>query len=446
MGIERKSRHAGAKRRKTQLSIVEQRLQGLLGDAALGRNNKCEIGQKRQKTVPNRNNSVEEDSRMSDEIVGEFLVESTENLDLLDRELITLEKDPGNSETMSSIFRTIHTIKGTCGFLGFTKLESVAHAGENLLSQLRDGEMPFNPERTTALLSLVDAIRQMLDSIRANGAEGERDDRALIATLERLQVKKKKPAHETAGKKEASVALPIPAEEQAAKVEVSAPEKSVSKTQEVAAPAPASAEQAGKGAIADASIRVDVVLLDKLMNLVGELVLARNQILQHSNAGENAGLSTASQRLNLITTELQEGVMKTRMQPIGNIWGKFPRTVRDVAVSCGKEVRIEMEGKETELDKTIIEAIKDPLTHLVRNAVDHGIERPAERVAAGKPAEGLLRLRAYHEGGPGQSQSAGKRPHWRKPGASRVNLRSGAGRHASHSQRHRKGVKPSHSA
>ncbi len=135
------------------------------------------------------------------------------------------------------------------------------------------------------------------------------------------------------------------------------------------------------------------------MNLVGELVLARNQILQCSNATEDAGLLAPSQRLNLITTELQEGVMKTRMQPIGNIWSKFPRTVRDVATMCGKQVRIEMEGKETELDKTIVEAIKDPLTHIVRNSVDHGIEKPEKRVAAGKPAEGRLLLRAYHEGG-----------------------------------------------
>ncbi len=129
---------------------------------------------------------------------------------------------------------------------------------------------------------------------------------------------------------------------------------------------------------------MDVVLLDKLMNLVGELVLARNQVLQFSNAAEDAAIVAPSQRLNLITTELQEGVMKTRMQPIGNIWSKFPRTVRDVAMSCGKQVRIEMFGQETELDKTIIEAIKDPLTHLVRNSVDHGIERPEARVAAGK--------------------------------------------------------------
>jgi two-component system chemotaxis sensor kinase CheA len=158
-------------------------------------------------------------------------------------------------------------------------------------------------------------------------------------------------------------------------------------------------QQTKQGSLSDASIRVDVGLLDKLMNLVGELVLARNQILQFTNTTEDPGLIAPSQRLNLITTELQEGVMKTRMQPIGNIWGKFPRMVRDVATACGKQIRLEMEGKETELDKTIIEAIKDPLTHIVRNSADHGIETSAARAAVGKAPEGWLRLRAYHEGG-----------------------------------------------
>jgi len=135
------------------------------------------------------------------------------------------------------------------------------------------------------------------------------------------------------------------------------------------------------------------------MNRVGELVLLRNQILQYVNSTEDSEVLRTSQRLNLLTTELQENVMKTRMQPIGNIWSKFPRTVRDLALGCGKQVRIEMEGKETELDKTIIEAIKDPLTHLIRNAVDHGIEPTETRRAAGKKEEGLLLLRASHEGG-----------------------------------------------
>jgi two-component system, chemotaxis family, sensor kinase CheA len=142
-----------------------------------------------------------------------------------------------------------------------------------------------------------------------------------------------------------------------------------------------------------------VRLLDNLMNLVGELVLARNQVLQYSVTQQDSALAATSQRLNLITTELQEGMMKTRMQPIDNVWSKFPRVVRDMAAACGKQIRIVMEGKETELDKIILESIKDPLTHIVRNSADHGIETPAARVAKGKPAEGCLRLRAFQERG-----------------------------------------------
>ncbi len=360
---------------------------------------------------------------MTDDIVREFLVESSENLDLLDRELINLEKDPGNRGTLASIFRTIHTIKGTCGFLGFTKLESVAHVGENLLSKLRDGELALNPEMTTALLAMVDAIRQMLASVEATGNEGERNDQELIQTLTRILQ-----GSVGAAKAEGPTPPPAPAEVAPAELVVAPTAAVAASPVEVAVAAPPVVEAAPKTegkpehaehsadhgpapttesgaqsqsrtAASESSIRVDVTLLDKLMNLVGELVLARNQILQFSNATEDAGLLAPSQRLNLITTELQEGVMKTRMQPIGNIWSKFPRTVRDVATMCGKQVRIEMEGKETELDKTIVEAIKDPLTHIVRNSVDHGIEKPEKRVAVGKPAEGRLLLRAYHEGG-----------------------------------------------
>jgi len=376
---------------------------------------------------------------MSDDIVREFLVESSENLDLLDRELINLEKDPGNRGTLASIFRTIHTIKGTCGFLGFTKLESVAHVGENLLSKLRDGELALNPEMTTALLAMVDAIRQMLASVEAVGNEGERNDQELIQTLTRLlqgsaALAAPAPKSEAAAPAAASpvapaAAAPLEPIAVSTAVSIAPPLAELPVTPAPVAPAPladaapksepkpdhpaehsadhgpaapaseSAAQSQARTAASESSIRVDVTLLDKLMNLVGELVLARNQILQFSNATEDAGLLAPSQRLNLITTELQEGVMKTRMQPIGNIWSKFPRTVRDVATMCGKQVRIEMEGKETELDKTIVEAIKDPLTHIVRNSVDHGIEKPERRVAVGKPAEGRLLLRAYHEGG-----------------------------------------------
>ena len=345
---------------------------------------------------------------MSDsDIVQDFLVESYENLDRLDRELVGLEKNPDDRDALASVFRTIHTIKGTCGFLGFNKLEAVAHVGENLLTRLRDRQLTLNPEITTALLTMVDAVRQMLGEIEKSGKEGERDDSRLIATLTRLQQVPVAPAVPNIGEllmERASVTaeeVHLAAQQQAE----GDPRHLGEILVEQGAAQPGDvvdalrAQQSSRGQLSDSTIRVDVGLLDKVMNLVGELVLARNQVLQFANRLKDPGFLVASQHLNLITTELQEGVMKTRMQPIGNIWGQFPRTVRDVALGCGKQVAIEMEGKETELDKTIIEAIKDPLTHLVRNSVDHGIELPEGRVKAGKNVVGRLILRAFHEGG-----------------------------------------------
>jgi two-component system, chemotaxis family, sensor kinase CheA len=366
---------------------------------------------------------------MSDEeIVREFLIESHENLDRLDQDLIALEKDPGSRETLAGIFRAIHTIKGTSGFLAFNQLEAVAHVGESLLARVRDGVLRLTPEITTALLAMVDAVRQMLGSIESTGNEGERNDQELIAKLTLLLEPEAKPS---------TAPEPMPAAEQPPANQAVQPaqnmgeilvergavqmsevreaveqqnagdprhvgeilvEKGALKPQDVVDALNAQQQARGQSA-SESTIRVDVSQLDRLMNRVGELVLLRNQIVQYTNSTEDSELLGTSQRLNLLTTELQEGVMKTRMQPIGNIWSKFPRTVRDVALGCGKQVRIEMEGKDTELDKTIIEAIKDPLTHLVRNAIDHGIETPAARQAAGKEPEGRLFLRAFHEGG-----------------------------------------------
>lgn len=225
-----------------------------------------------------------------DDIVKDFLVESYENRDQLDHDLVALEQDPTSHALLSSIFRTIHTIKGTCGFLSFSKLESVVHVSENSLSSLHDDHLRPNAEITSALQAMGDAIRQMLASI---------------------------------------------------------------------------------------------------------------QVLQFTMSQKDTAFVAPSQRLNLITSELQEGVMKTRMQPIGNVWRKFPRVVRDLALTCHKQVRVERDGKELELDKTIIEAIKDPLIHMVRNSVDHGVEPPEQRLAAGKPVEGALLLKASHESGAG---------------------------------------------
>ena len=351
-----------------------------------------------------------------DEVVAEFLVESHENLDRLDRDLVDLEQNP-SSDKLAGIFRTIHTIKGTSGFLGYGKLESITHVGENLLSRLRDGELSVDAEITSGLLALVDGVRQILSCIEADGSEGAGDWTSLVerlAALNRHDSDVPKPfgqvAVETGKTSPQAVERAVAAQRQGdprhiGEILVEAGELEPGDVVDTLAAQTGELHQPpASSSMADNNIRVDVGQLDKLMNLVGELVLARNQILQFTTnqAGSglvDAGLVSTSQRLNLITTELQAGVMKTRMQPIGNVWSKFPRVVRDLAVTCGKQVRIEMDGRETELDKTIIEAIKDPLTHLVRNAVDHGIEAPDVRRAAGKPAEGRLLLRAFHESG-----------------------------------------------
>jgi len=364
-----------------------------------------------------------------DEIITEFLVEAHENLDVLDRELLALEKNPHTPELLASVFRRVHTVKGACGFLGFAKMEIVAHASENLLSKVREEELELTPTIITALLGVADTMRSILRGIEANGKEGDEDYSPVVENINRLQrgggeaAAAPAPAVAVAAAKSAvtpavaaaAASAPRPAVTPATPTPTVAP-ASAAKTAPAPAPAvakpvapppppPAPAhvtEPTGDQRahnVSDSYLRVDVGLLDKLMNLVGELVLARNQVLQVAPLVDDQNFSATSQRLNLITTELQSGVMKTRMQPIGNIWEKLPRVVRDLALICGKQVRVEMEGNETELDKTIIEAIKDPLTHLVRNCVDHGVETAADRIAAGKSPEGRLFLRAYHEGG-----------------------------------------------
>jgi two-component system, chemotaxis family, sensor kinase CheA len=381
-----------------------------------------------------------------DDIVKEFIVESTENLDQLDRDLISLEKNPTSKELLGSIFRAVHTVKGATGFLGYTRLESVAHAGESLLSRLREGLLVLSPSITSGLLAMVDAVRTMLAAIEKTGLDGDTDYTPLIQFLTDLQAQEpeakmqnvaatSEPAHcansprgqlphedpsasETGGftldelpslgqiliegghVKEEQVASALDEQRQGdpRRVGEILVARGAVRPEQVLEALQAQNDGATSN-LSNNNIRVDVGQLDKLMNLVGELVLARNQILQFSTTQQDSAFLNTTQRLSLITTELQEGVMKTRMQPIENVWGKFPRVVRDLALACGKRVRVDMEGKDTELDKTILEAIKDPLTHLIRNAVDHGIESPSKRQAAGKTPEGRLFLRAYHEGG-----------------------------------------------
>jgi two-component system chemotaxis sensor kinase CheA len=311
-----------------------------------------------------------------DEIFAEFLIESRENLDRVECGLVELEKDPGASETLASVFRAIHSIKGATGFLGLEKLGAVAHAGESLLSRLRERSIVFNPAITSVLLALVDAIRQMLSIIETTRTEGDTDYTPLIDRLAVLEAGRPPPA--SPGLQTAAKPAGVP----------TVPEADLTLEPE-----------GSYGAQSGGNIRVNVGQLDQLMNLVSELVLIRNEMQQHTSSEEHADLLGCSQRLTAITTQLHEAVMKTRMQSIDSVWNKFPRLVRDSALQCGKTVRLEMEGKDTALDKTLIEAIRDPLTHLLRNSIDHGLEAPEQRLHAGKPVEGRLSLRAFHEGG-----------------------------------------------
>jgi two-component system chemotaxis sensor kinase CheA len=310
-----------------------------------------------------------------DEIVAEFLIEARENLDVLDGELLALEGSAASSGIVASVFRRVHTIKGACGFMGFPSLEAVAHAAENLLSKLRDGELRPTAEMVTTLLEMADTMRGILGRIEGGGDEGTADHAQLIDRLVQLQ-------SADADANTDAVRAPEPSPAPAATTN-----------------AAAEADQLPVASAVDGFVRVDVALLDKLMNLVGELVLARNQVLQIAPRVADETFAATSQRLNHITTELQSSMMKTRMLPIATILDKLPRVVRDLGRVCGKQVRLQTEGRETELDKTIIEAVKDPLTHLIRNCVDHGIEPPADRQAQGKAAEGSLVIRAYHESG-----------------------------------------------
>lgn len=349
-----------------------------------------------------------------DELTREFLIESQEGLDRMERCLTELEERPQDGELLADIFRSVHTIKGTTGFLGYSRLESLSHAGENLLGMLRDGKLVANASIISALLLLLDGLRAILASIEANGSEGDGDDHAVIERLCDLQN-----GVAIADANEAiAVAVETPASRKRARKQApgsNRPRKRVSspvmpgplphfepgpnnESAATAALQSAGAEGSAKAvtSAADSTLRVDVNLLNRMMNLVGELVLTRNQILQATSA--DAGFTMLSRRLDMVTADLREAVMKARMQPVSHVFSKFPRLVRDLAQQLGKRVRLEMEGQETELDKSLLEAIKDPLTHSVRNSIDHGIEEPHAREAMGKPAEGVLKLRAYQDG------------------------------------------------
>ncbi|WP_417793405.1 chemotaxis protein CheW [Terasakiella pusilla] len=391
-----------------------------------------------------------------DDLLSEFITETSESLMVLDSELVKFEQNPNDTEILSNIFRLMHTIKGTCGFLGLPRLEKVAHAGENVLGKFREGTLEVTPQAVTLILHAIDTIKELLQALEETESEPDGNDQDLIDQLNAMAEGKTVEAAAPAAEAPAPAADPAPAApssgptldergfpvaaelllevEQAVASGAKAPsqaeldaqmkaEMEAEKTSSAPAPAPstpAPAPQvpapapkpvekkaeapkpsgaAKETSVANQTIRVNVELLENLMTLVSELVLTRNQLLQMVRGSDDSVFKVPLQRLSHITSDLQEGVMKTRMQPIGNAWAKLPRIVRDLSIEANKKIDLQMIGAETELDRQVLELIKDPLTHMVRNSADHGLETPDIRESLGKPQVGTITLNAYHEGG-----------------------------------------------
>jgi two-component system, chemotaxis family, sensor kinase CheA len=368
-----------------------------------------------------------------DDLLAEFLTETAENLEVIDTELVRFEADPEDAATLNNIFRLVHTIKGTCGFLGLPRLEAVAHAGETLLGRFRDKALPVTPEAVTLVLRSIDRIKLILVGLEATGAETPGDDSEIILGLQAAAEGKRVAAPAPAPIVEADPVGPngekwdrdlqrflrpgevsladLEAAFQATAIEAPSPSMASAPSPAAAsAPKPARIEAAleaapendddGKsGQAASQTIRVSVEVLEELMNTVSELVLTRNQLLQMVRGLNESEFKAPLQRLSNITAELQDRVMKTRMQPVGTAWRKLPRIVRDICRETGKKIDLRLEGEATELDRQVLELIKDPLTHMIRNSADHGIESADQRLAKGKPEVGEIRLAAHHEGG-----------------------------------------------
>jgi two-component system chemotaxis sensor kinase CheA len=338
-----------------------------------------------------------------EDLLAEFLAETSEALADLDTALVVLERQGGDKETLAQIFRTVHSVKGAAGFLGLHRLSAVAHAAENLLGLYRDGEASVTPAGVTAVLGAVDVIRAILAGLAENGAEPAGDDAALVTALEAAQrgdaapPPSPKPAAEAVAEAPASPAPASPAAAALPPAATPAPIAAPVAAEPPAAPAEAVAAPAAN--LPTQSIRVSLGVLDELMTLASELVLVRNQLLQIARGEEASPFAAPLSRLSRITSDLQEGVMKTRMQPVSAAWGPLPRIVRDLGTELGKKIDLAMSGGDTELDRQVLELIRDPLTHIVRNSCDHGLESPEARRAAGKPETGRISLSARQEGG-----------------------------------------------
>jgi two-component system, chemotaxis family, sensor kinase CheA len=382
-----------------------------------------------------------------DDLLRDFVIETAENIDVVDNELVRFERDPNNTAIIAQIFRLVHTIKGTCGFLGLPRLEALTHAAETVIDRFREGA-PVTRTAVTLILQTIDRIKVIMAELDRAMAEPPGDDRDLIAALEALPPTEAEPTASLEAVPVKSAALSdtpstatditvgtlvyqvLERELRPGEVALDELEKAFRDTEvdeaefaygtlaraglaqdrraaprrdaedQRATSRPDADEQGSQeGGLRQSSIRVPVETLEHLMTMVSELVLTRNQLLEIARRDEASPFKAPLQRLSHVTAELQESVMKTRMQPIGNAWAKLPRLVRDLCEDLGKDIDLQMSGAETEIDRQLLELIKDPILHMVRNAADHGIEGTAERVRAGKPLKGRLRIAAAQEGG-----------------------------------------------
>ena len=365
---------------------------------------------------------------LSEELSQIFITESNEIIELLDQEIVRLEAEPDNRELLDEVFRAFHTLKGNAGMVGMSRFEKLSHVTEEVLTEIRDGKRKISSDIVTFLLSSLDELKIMLQAIEQTGTDQVESE----GTAHEVQAEVDTELSQETGKrkgKEEQASTPVtdeivaqdgsgglfpenvepkhpeeaqPEPSNGADRESEDPEKSPDKTRDTAAAQEDKSKKSATGnkwGKAETSVRVDVSLLDDLMNHVGELLLSRNQIVQYSESVDDSHFSTTCQRFDVVTSDLQEMVMKARMQPIGNVFGRFPRVVRDITRKSGKKVNLKVEGQETEIDNSIIDAIRDPLTHIVRNSLDHGIEDEDTRKNLGKDPTGTLTLKAYHGGG-----------------------------------------------
>ena len=347
-------------------------------------------------------------SAVTPEIAADFLIEAQEILDRLGEQLVTLEQDPSDSEQLNAVFRGFHTLKGGAGFLGIQAMVNLCHAAEETLGLVRAGQAALEPHHFDAAQQSLDYLQQMLDAIGA----GEEPPHAPQALIDQFDVHGSAPAPAPTATLATAPAVgdlisddefealldQLHGDAAPTQVAAAAPAPTPPPAPAAPKPAPAAKPATKAGGEAEQTIRVDTKRLDAIVNLVGELVLSRNRLKTLRARIRDEELDRAVSSLDIATARLQNAVMRTRMQPVGKVFSRFPKVARDVARQLQKEVDLELVGADTELDRNLVEALADPLVHLVRNAIDHGIEVPSLRDASGKPRQGHVRLSAQQEG------------------------------------------------